>query len=90
MVIEISSSSEISDVTVSQSCPIKEEIKSPEVQQLEYEPELSSLARPRKQVVPAAGSAPVPPPGSDPVQNPPVARTKPVVPLREVGKSSRK
>ena len=48
MVIEISSASDLSDVTVKSMCPIEEDIESPEVQQPKKELELEAMAQPRK------------------------------------------
>ena len=63
MVIEISSASDLSNVTIKPMCPIEEDIESPEVQQPKKELELEAMAQPRKPLVPTIGLAPVPPPG---------------------------
>ena len=85
MVIDISSASDLFDVTVEPACPIDEEIKSLEVQQLEQELELKEMARLRKPLVPMTGSTLVPPLGLGPVsnlvQNPPTSPTQPIMEL---------
>ena len=48
MVIEISSASDSSDITIELLCPIEEDIESPEVQQPKKELELEAMAQPRK------------------------------------------
>ena len=47
MVIDISSASDLFDVTVKPMCPIEEDIESPEVQQPKKELELEAMAQPR-------------------------------------------